>query len=198
MAANTTHAANTTANATKAANATKPANLTVSHTSPASKAANCKSDIKYSDIEYISLILRHNASSEPFFDHCYDLKYLDKNRALHWLDGTIDQCNNGKEGGEKDVCEALKCVKDDDKDALAESIATSAAREADACNSGNTTASATTSATTKKNLTDQAKADKETLYDCLTNYAFFDKYEQICKDAKLNAMVEGSYNVTSC
>ena len=36
------------------------------------------------------------------------------------------------------------------------------------------------------------------MYECLTDYAFFDKYEAVCKEAKLNAMVEGSYTVKSC
>ena len=143
--------------------------------------------------------MRKNVSDEPFNDHCYDLKYLDKNRALHWLDGSIDQCNHGTEKTKGDLCEALKCVTDDDKDALAESIAHAAEKEADACQSGNKTSSATAKSATSKNATsDQAIADKNTLYECLTDYAFYDKYEEVCKEAKLNAMVEGSYNVTSC
>ena len=124
------------ANSTHGANSTSSANLTVSHTNPASQVPGCKTDVKYSNIEYISLILRKNATTEPFNDHCYDLKYLDKNRALHWLDSTIDECTNNKKKDKGDLCEALKCVTDDDKDTLAESIATAAEKEADACETG--------------------------------------------------------------
>ena len=193
--------ANTTdhKNSSSSSNTTTPHPTTDAAHTP--QSANCNQDIKYTALQYVSQILRGNIETGPFNDHCYDLEYLKKDDATHWIHAKQDQCVKGN-GKNEELCGALMCVtSDDDKDALADSIA-QAAEHAYTTTCGNNTAhggnSTNHTASANNTLSDAAVASKNTLYSCMTDYAFFDKYEEVCKKAKLDAMVAGSYNVTSC
>ena len=118
------------------------------------------------------LLNNGRADSKDFSDHCYDIKFVNQDRAVQWIDGQLDVCHNGGEHKKENVCAALKCVSDDDKDDLAKTIADAASEENDKCEGDNSTSTDTNS--TAVNMT---SADRDTLYSCMTDYAFYDKYE---------------------
>ncbi len=69
----------------------------------------------------------------------------------------------------------MKCVSDDDKDDLAKTIADAASEENDKCGSDMSGSSSDTKST--DTVENKTSADRDTLYSCMTDYAFFDKYE---------------------
>ena len=180
----------TAANSTQASAKDAKSEHAVDHADP-----TCESTKSFTARQYMSWIMDGHPDAKEFADHCNDLQFLSKEKALHWLDAKVDQCEKNSPLKKADLCDALKCATKDDIDQLSEAINKAAQKEADVCGHGGAVGNGTSGG---KNLTDQAVADKNTLYSCMTDYAFFNKYEEVCQQAKLNAMTEGSYTINSC
>ena len=161
------------------------------------KSESCKSAPVYSKRQWLSLLVRGNTEKTRFFEQCYDLDYLKKEEVTTWLKNKETDCQKDASKNESSsLCAAISCIGTPaEKAKLAEDVAQAAKEEAKACKTAKTDKAA---GATPAETSAHATPDKNTLWSCMTDYSFFDKFEEICKKAKLNSQSEGDYKVTSC